>query len=447
MISRLMSKNKSASSFNFDALCAPPLLALLSANDIVMIEDVCRDPRLNSKVKEKREIINNILEPRGFKRFASGTNRIAYKFLEDQSILLKVPISRGGLEDSINEYRNQFLIKPFVAKCFEVSPYGALGLFERVSPVTSIEQYLSMAYEIFNLINEVTGKYIMADVGTKFFMNIGIRNGFGPIFIDYPMLYELDGRKLFCNVSDPLTGIPCGGAIDFDDGFNFLYCKKCGKQYLAKQLAKGNYGNDIIFKGRKETSQMKITTSIGDKVINTTNSIVSSDTYVTNVRRKKEEEKRRTLKVSVYNPIESKQKTEEKIIPKEDIKESVEKTNAVNNEVSVSFKKNKNKKDADKKPNNESATYQKKIKAPFPASTQYTLVGSNMEMNCEEEENENNGTSDNKDIEKDTEQTKETSSLKSEEIEDKDTEEEVKYVVKRRPEPEEVPEDFNENNY
>lgn len=440
VISRLMSKNKSASSFNFDALCAPPLLALLSANDIVMIEDVCRDPRLNSKVKEKREIINNILEPRGFKRFASGTNRIAYKFLEDQSILLKVPISRGGLEDSINEYRNQFLIKPFVAKCFEVSPYGALGLFERVSPVTSIEQYLSMAYEIFNLISEVTGKYIMADVGTKFFMNIGIRNGFGPIFIDYPMLYELDGRKLFCNVSDPLTGIPCGGAIDFDDGFNFLYCKKCGKQYLAKQLAKGNYGNDIIFKGRKETSQMKVTTSIGNKVINSTNSIVSSDTYVTNIRKKKEEEKKRTLKVSIYNPdpVMSKPKTEEKVAPKEDIKESVEKVDKVDN-VSVSFKKDKNKKDAEKKPSSESTAYQKKIKAPFPASTEQKLVGSNMEMNYEEEEEPEES------IPETSEETKEDNI--SDNVVESDKEEEVEYVVKRRPEPEEVPEDFNENNY
>ena len=35
----------------------------------------------------------------------------------------------------------------------------------------------------------------MADIGTNFFMNWGIRPGFGPVLLDYPYVYELDGNK------------------------------------------------------------------------------------------------------------------------------------------------------------------------------------------------------------------------------------------------------------
>ena len=80
-LSRLIAKDKSALSFNFDMLTAPPMLSLLSPYDIKQLEDISKDPRLNAKIVQKREYINQILTARGFKRFASGTNRIVYKFL------------------------------------------------------------------------------------------------------------------------------------------------------------------------------------------------------------------------------------------------------------------------------------------------------------------------------------------------------------------------------
>ena len=37
-------------------------------------------------------------------------------------------------------------------------------------------------------------------------MNYGLREGFGPVLLDYPYVFELDGRKLICNVPEPLLG-------------------------------------------------------------------------------------------------------------------------------------------------------------------------------------------------------------------------------------------------
>lgn len=303
IISRMMCRDQSALTFDWDSLVAPPLLSILSPYDIQILEDVVRDPRLNSKILKKREIIDQILTARGLKRFASGTNRIVYKHLEDQSIVLKTAISEAGIEDSPREYKNQFKIQPFVTKCFETSPNGAVGLFERVDPITSKEQYFSISDEIYELIDNIIGRFVMADIGTKFFMNIGVRKGFGPVFLDYPMLFELDGSKLYCNVVNPFTGIPCGGQIDYDPGFNFLHCTCCGKQYLASSLEKGDLGKNIIMKGRKETTKMKIQVFKNDEVIKETQSVISTEVYMDNMRREKEVKENRKMKVTVSKPV------------------------------------------------------------------------------------------------------------------------------------------------
>ncbi len=313
-VNRLIARQRSISSFNYELLSAPPLLSLLTPYDIKQLEDISKDPRLNAKLLQKREYINQILVPKGFRRFASGTNRIVYKFLEDQSILLKVAISDAGINDSPKENYNQHLLKPYCAKCFEVSPTGAVGLFERVDNITSIQQYLSIADDIYNLLDRVIGKYIMADIGSKFFMNIGVRKGFGPVFLDYPLVFELDGRKLFCNEKDPFTMIPCGGEIDYDDGYNFLFCRKCGKQYFANQLAKENF-DGIIMEDRKETSSMVIEVTCNGKT-KTGVSVNSANNYLEYKRRgkKKPQQKSSGMTVEVINPRKKKkeQKRDEK---------------------------------------------------------------------------------------------------------------------------------------
>jgi hypothetical protein len=67
--------------------------------------------------------------------------------------------------------------------------------------------------------------------------NWGIRKGFGPVLLDFPYIYELDGAKLFCQ-SRLMDGSICGGEIDYDAGFNFLTCSKCGELYRANELSK-----------------------------------------------------------------------------------------------------------------------------------------------------------------------------------------------------------------
>lgn len=267
IIDKLYARKLSVSEFNFETMAARPLLSLLTVQDIEKLRKIATSIKLSSKPKTKYAMIDNILVPRGFKKIASGTNRVAYKYLEDQSIIIKVAFDKVGIEDNPREFLNQYKLKPFVTKVFEVSPCGTVGLFERVIPITTVEEYITIANDVFRvLIEKIIGKYVVDDIGTDYFQNIGVRAGFGPVLLDFPYVYELDGNKIFCNAKDPITKLPCGGEIDYDAGFNKLLCKKCGKRYFAHQLASFEENHKIQV--RKEGGiKMSITIKQGNKVI------------------------------------------------------------------------------------------------------------------------------------------------------------------------------------
>ena len=172
----LYSKKSSPLEFNFDMLTAPPLLSLLTLQDIYELNRIARSVKLVGKIEEKYRLIDNIMTNRGFVKLHAGTNRVVYRFLEDQRFVVKVAIDRVGLGDNPAEFQNQFLLKPFVTKVFEVSPCGTVGVFERVDPIMSREEFISVADDIFNLITKFfVGKYILEDFGAHYFMNWGIR--------------------------------------------------------------------------------------------------------------------------------------------------------------------------------------------------------------------------------------------------------------------------------
>ena len=197
---------------------------------------------------------------------ASGTNRVVYRFADDYSFVLKIAIDKVGCRDNPMEMVNQHLLKPFVTKCFDVTPCGTVGMFERVVPITYREEFLSIADDVFNLINNLIGKYVIDDIGEKYYQNYGIRNCFGPVLLDYPYVYELDGAKLRCNTVDPITNLACLGEIDYDIGYNDLVCKKCGKRYIATDLKTvKNEDAKIIVEGKDD--KMKISLMRGNEVV------------------------------------------------------------------------------------------------------------------------------------------------------------------------------------
>lgn len=237
-------QEKSPLEFKFDSMVSRPLFSMIPFELDRYLYTIATDLKLNSKVKQKYQMIDDALAMYGFELLARGTNRSTYRYFYDDSIVLKVGYDKAGIHDAQREFYNQEVLKPFVTKCFEVSPSGTIGLFERVNPITYKEEFKSIAEDVFELLTKfIIGKYILADIGTDFYMNWGLRSGFGPVLLDYPFMYELDGKRLHCinQVKGPDGRmVQCPGLIDYDDGFNYLVCEKCGKKYFAQDLAKFN---------------------------------------------------------------------------------------------------------------------------------------------------------------------------------------------------------------
>ena len=266
LLNVLYSKEKSPLQFKFDMLVAPNMYTLITPYDIQQLNYIATSLRYSSNINLKYQMIDNILKPRGFKKFGCGTNRIVYKYLENSSIVLKIALDRVGMQDNPAEYNNQFLLQPFVTKVFQVSQCGTVALAERVQPITSHEEFKALGEDIYDLlVNCIIGKYVLEDIGTRSFMNYGFRNGFGPVLLDYTYVYKLDGAKLQCMVRNTITNQFCNGEIDYDEGFNNLVCTKCGKAYLGKELEEKINDNLIFVKGRGKMVKVRLTQ--GDKVI------------------------------------------------------------------------------------------------------------------------------------------------------------------------------------
>lgn len=259
----LKAKKTSIDEFNFDNLWIPPINCFLSQQDIDRLRSIATSVRLSSRIQEKYRMIDEIMRARGFRRFSAGTNRIVYKFMEDDRFLVKIAVDRVGMKDNPAEYNNQFLLKPFVTKMFYTSTCGTVGFVERVLPIKNKEEFKIIADDVFDmLVTKILGKYVVEDIGTKFFMNYGIRVGFGPVLLDYPYVFKLDGNKLFCGKKLE-DGSICNGEIDYNSGFNHLVCDKCGKQYLARDLQEQSTAKIIVSGG----TRMKVEIVKGNEIL------------------------------------------------------------------------------------------------------------------------------------------------------------------------------------
>ena len=263
----LYAKKYNPLEFDFEALQIPPMGWYLSPDDVNRLREIATSVRLSSKIQQKYKMIDDIMKPRGFKRFSAGTNRIVYNYLDDTRFLVKIAVDRVGMQDNPLEFKNQHLLKPFVTKMFYMSPCGTVAFVERVFPVKTKEEFLEIADDVFEiLIHKILGRYVVEDIGARYFMNWGIRRGTGPVLLDYPYVYKLDGSKLYCNkIIDAVTKEPCNGEIDYDEGFNHLVCTKCGKVYMASELRDNNSDNrTIIIKGGNQPMEIEIRKKNGE---------------------------------------------------------------------------------------------------------------------------------------------------------------------------------------
>ena len=107
ILDRIKSRKVSIEEFNFDKLTAPRIEWMFTPQDIADLYYIAHSIKLASKPDVKFKKIDEIMNRRGFVKFVGGTNRIAYRPLEDNSFIVKVAIEDVGLSDNPREFRNQ----------------------------------------------------------------------------------------------------------------------------------------------------------------------------------------------------------------------------------------------------------------------------------------------------------------------------------------------------
>ena len=248
----------------FNMLTHAGLDSYFYKEDLLLLYELAINPKYNivSK-KDKLSVYDQIICPRGFYRSHSGTNRIVYSHNTDETFIIKVALDKIGVEDNNKEFYNQKLLQPFVPKIFDISDNEAVILMEKVKPILNREEFSLYGNSIFDLITYLVGcGYIMEDIGTDFFMNWGIRFGFGPVLLDFPYVYRVNKSRLNC-IQRNIDGSKCKGKIIYDDGYNYLICDTCGKRYAAKDIGSSfKYLNEIRSKMKRSANMEKISFKI-----------------------------------------------------------------------------------------------------------------------------------------------------------------------------------------
>lgn len=255
--------------FDYENLTMPPWQYYISPEDVAIINNAVTSAKLSGKPKVRRSIMDEVMNRNGFVKLGGGTNRIVYRHYEDTSIVAKVAVDKVGMGDNPAEFKTQNLLKPFCAKMLQVTPCGTIGFAERVVPIRNRDEFDMVADDICDLLYYMLDGRIMEDVGCRFMFNWGVRPGMGPVLLDYPYVYEVDYNKLTCR-NTLRNGSVCNGFIDYDKGFDFLTCQKCGRRYEAINLRKQHKVNPVVIT-KGGSLPMKISIKRGDEIIKTFN--------------------------------------------------------------------------------------------------------------------------------------------------------------------------------
>ena len=243
----------------FESIEGPCIYDFFTDDELALIKKIIFD-RKDKAFKKKFQKLDAIVKPKGFKRSGCGTNRVVYEPLDDNATFcIKIALDRAGSKNNPDEIVNQKYLKPFVAKCFDISQDGNVGIFERVVPIENLYQMWSVRDDIYKIMETIVGRFIIDDFGTKAFKNWGLRKGFGPVLLDYADMYILDPKILYCTHTLNLdTTEQCRGELDYDAGFNNIICLKCGGIHMASEFKNGRKKIALFSRKREIDMSMKI---------------------------------------------------------------------------------------------------------------------------------------------------------------------------------------------
>ena len=209
----------------FDSLRGPRVCDVIDPESMELIRKAVKSPSPQKKLKMVKDIITERC-PR-LRYFNRGTNRFAFIDILDDSYIFKIGHTMEGENATKNEFATQDILKPFCTRIFDISEDGIFSTCERVQRYEK-DAYAERFDEIKYVLQEVMSRCVVDDAGLLTFNNWGIREGFGPVILDYARCYRLVDKYVRCNHKKS-NGEYCDGIMQFDTTFSYFRCPKCGQ--------------------------------------------------------------------------------------------------------------------------------------------------------------------------------------------------------------------------
>lgn len=185
--------------------------------------------------QSKAGILEEELGYLGFRIISSGTNITVMENPVYPGVVFKFALDECGIADNFNDEVLQYRI-PHFAKVFARETLGLISVQQRYVWMDS-NRMADFRDDVYELLEELKDKYIVADMSPKRFLNYGVDRDGEFVIIDGSDLYPLNyiSERIRCKNlvgwdPDKEESIKCGGKLEYTDDFMMLKCKKCGKE-------------------------------------------------------------------------------------------------------------------------------------------------------------------------------------------------------------------------
>jgi len=185
----------------------------------------------------RADAIVQYLNEYGFREIGCGTNRIALKHEDDDSIVFKIALDERGIVDNNLEEVLSPKLQPYVTVMYD--NIGTISASEFVYTMKSgdMDNYYNGVSEI---LHRVGSRYILNDVGPNEFKNWGIRPETNEIVIlDYAYLTPITEEMDFsCKARIPgKKHKRCGGPLKYNKDFSKFVCTHCDAEFAIGDVA------------------------------------------------------------------------------------------------------------------------------------------------------------------------------------------------------------------
>lgn len=218
-------------------------------DDLTTIMEWSSDNQLKS-----RKMIEYLSEF-GFEDLGLGTNVLAITNPIYPGVVFKLALDCYGVADNINdEWLSESI--PHYAKFITRDLTGIVSVQQRYTGIKSLARLNTFREEILSLLNKLSKKYLVIDLGLNRFLNYGVDRDGEFIILDGSDLYPVSNAKtlMVCSRGVGYKGNShkvkrCGGHLEYDEDFHELVCQKCGARCNPSELrpTKGDGDMAAIF--------------------------------------------------------------------------------------------------------------------------------------------------------------------------------------------------------